>query len=167
MIPGAVRRDEHVRALRKLLKVFNPSALPERVSRALWYHEYVFWTHMIDVRWPLCVTALEALIHTDEGDRPPGKRLGCTEQFVRRLLMLTQFVKGLRWTEQDLRDAYDRRSGLVHGVGRGADALTVEGRRLYLLVENGLRAIILDAIYKPAIAHLFVSKASIRTSLGF
>ncbi len=159
--------DDHVVALRKLLKVFAPSVLPERVSRALWYHEYVFWTQMIDVRWPLCVTALEALIHTDERDRPVRLRLGSTDQFIRRLLMLSQFVKGLTWTEQDLREAYDRRSGLVHGVGKGADALTPEGRRLYLLVENGLRAIILAAIYKQPIADIFASKASIRTGLGF
>lgn len=159
--------DDHVQALRRLLRAFDAAVLPDRVSRSLWYHEYIFWTQMIDVRWPLCVTALEALVHTDEKDRPPGRRLGSTEQFVRRLLKLKEFVKGIAWEEADLREIYDKRSGLVHGVGRGSDALTPESRRMYQLAENALRTIIVDAIYRPAVADMFASKATVRTSLGF
>jgi len=159
--------DEDVAALRSLLTAFRPDALPHRVKRALWYHEYIFWTQMIDVRWPLCVTALEALVHTDDSDVSVRKRMGSTEQFVQRLSHLSQFVPGLTWTTESLRDIYDRRSGLVHGVGRGADAMTPGARRLYLCAEQGLRAILVGSIRKAVIAELFATKASIRTGLGF
>lgn len=158
--------DDHALALRKLLTIFAPDNLPDRVKKALWYHEYVAWTQMIDVRWPLCVTALEALIHTDDTDRPRGKRSGSTRQFVGRLLKLLHFVPELKWSEASLRAVYDRRSGLVHGVGRGADALSQEGKRLYMLAENGLRAVVLAAIRGTGVADIFRSKASIRASLG-
>lgn len=158
--------DDHVDALRELLKIFAPATLPERLARALWYHEYVAWTHMIDVRWPLCVTALEALIHTDDSDRPRRSRSGSTKQFVGRLLKLTTYVSGLGWSEAALRAIYDRRSGLVHGVGRGADALTAEGKRLYMAAENGLRTILLAAVRDSSIADIFRTRASIRAALG-
>lgn len=159
--------DDDVVALRELLAMFDPGILPDRVKRALWYHEYIFWTQMIDVRWPLCITALEALVHTDDKDLPKRDRLGSTEQFVRRLHCLTQYIPGLAWTKQALEEVYDHRSGFVHGVGRGADALSPHRRGLYLTAEAGLRTIIVAAIHKPAVAQIFTSRSSIRTTLGF
>ncbi|MBK9411008.1 MAG: hypothetical protein IPN47_23810 [Gemmatimonadetes bacterium] len=159
--------DDDVVALRTLLKAFDPTALTARVKGALWYHEYIFWTQMIDVRWPLCITALEALVHTDDKDLPKRSRLGSTVQFVRRLRCLSQYVPELTWTQRDLEEAYDHRSGFVHGVGRGADALTPHRRHLYLTVEAGLRAVIRAAILRPVIDQIFSSRSSIRTTLGF
>jgi hypothetical protein len=158
-------RDEDGLALRDLLSSFEPARLPPRLHKALWYHEYLSWIYLVDVRWPLGVTALEALVHTDESDR--SVRLGSTEQFVRRLLKLREFIPSLPWTEQDLSSIYDRRSALVHGVAERTSALEPDDLRLMTLEEEGLRTVLLASIRGPETAAIFETATSVRTYLGF
>jgi hypothetical protein len=159
-------RDEDGHTLRELLKAFTPETLPERITRALWYHEYLCWLYLVDVRWPLGVTALESLVHTNDFTLPRSKRLGSTAQFVMRLMRLRELVPDLRWTTEDLEAIYDRRSALVHGVGKSAGEIPDEDRRLIGLQEEGLRAILLAGITRPNLAAVFNSEDSVRTSLG-
>jgi hypothetical protein len=79
-------RDADIRLLRKLMIYFNPAQLPPRVKAALWMHEYLHWTHPIQMRWPLLVTALESFVHIDERSKAGGRKGGwkSTEQFVNR-----------------------------------------------------------------------------------
>ncbi len=156
-------RDEDAAALSELLHQFQPERLPARVRKALFYHEHVTRTPLIDIRWPLCITALEVLVHTEE---PRSGRMGSTVQFVTRLFRLTQFVSSLGWTARDLETIYALRSGLVHGIGQGADALRPEARRLYMLAEYGLRRIIRSAIARREIAEIFQTATTVRTFLG-
>ena len=109
------------------------------------------------------MTALAALVHTDErGGKGPGKGLGSTAQFTCRLDGLRAVVPDLTWTVDELRAAYDLRSGLAHGTGVSAAALTGEARRLYLLVQNGLRAILKACIRDPAVAARFATDDDMR-----
>lgn len=146
--------DLAVAETRALLAAFAPSTLPARVRRALWYHEYLCWNSLVDIRWPLAVTALEALVHTD--------RARSTDQFARRLAALVTHIPGLVWTESDLRDIYDARSGLVHGAETRIDLLTGPQRSLIEVTEQGLRTIVLAAIREPAVGSMFQDEASIK-----
>ena|SRR5215469_1207228 len=57
--------------LRSLLAKLDLSPMPERASRALWYHEYAIRTYYVEIRWVLVATALEALVHVE---RHPSTR---------------------------------------------------------------------------------------------
>lgn len=158
-------RDDDVITLAELLRVFDATTLTERVARALWYHEFLSWMHFIDVRWPLAVTALEALIHTDEGERPARLRMGSTAQFVQRLSLCRQFIPTLTWDEDALQEIYDRRSGLVHGTAQPIQQLLPDDLGLAHMTEAGLRAMLLEALFNPRVMAMFASDASIRDSL--
>jgi hypothetical protein len=55
-----------------------------RVHRAYWNHEYAMHTYYIDMRWPLVVSGLEALVNVGESN--------VTQQFRLRVLQLaTEF----------------------------------------------------------------------------
>lgn len=159
-------RDEDVEALRGVLKIFAPEVLPERLKKALWYHEYLCWLYFVDVRWPLGVTALEALIHTNDFSLPRPQRMGSTAQFVRRLTRVRELLPSLQWTKADLEAIYDRRSALVHGVGKSAGEIPEEDLGLIRLEEEGLRRILLAGILDPGIAALFRDDSSVRGHLG-
>ena len=158
--------DDDVKELARLLAAFEPKRLPNRVKRALWHHEMCAGLYYVELKLPLFVTGLEALIHTDERGR--GRRaMGSTEQFVQRLLRLRQFVPELHWTERQLSDVYDHRSRLVHGRGGGDAVLNPQGRAVVRALEHGYRAIVRKCIYSQAVADVFASDASIRATLGF
>lgn len=158
--------DEDVVVLQNLLAAFNVDRLPNRVLRALWYHEYIFGARYIEVRFPHLITALEALVHTDERRRS-GTYKGSTDQFVHRLAKLASLVPGLLWTDAELANAYDYRSGLVHGRLPGEAAMQPVARAAYNALENGLRVVLTAAILHPNVADIFRSDSEIRTTLGF
>lgn len=146
--------DDHVAVLQQLLAAFNPDAYPQRVLNALFYHEYVHQLQTIDARWPLAVTGLESLIHTD--------RNHSTRQFVQRLLGLQSTLGVAIANGEDLQAIYDRRSTLAHGQTLGG--LTPENKRLYDLLELLLRTAIKNAILSLAFSDLFRDDARIRAT---
>lgn len=158
-------QDDDLPALRALLAVFDRALLPARVNNALWMHEHVAWTRLMNVRWPLVVTALEALVHTD--DRLTGSRMGATEQFCRRLGKLQDMMRQNLWKPDELAAIYDLRSSFAHGRGGHIDAMNGEPLRLYELAESGLRAVLRTAISETTIADIFRDDTSIRVTLGF
>lgn len=162
-------RDRDVALTKTLLASFEPLALPKRVKTSLLFHEYLHWTRLIQMRWPLLITGLESLVHIDERSKAKGASGGwkSTEQFVRRLSKLQEFVPHLRWTQKDLTAIYELRSAFVHATGGEFDALRGRPARLYRLAERGMRLILQAAILRPAVADLFISDGSIRTALGF
>jgi hypothetical protein len=151
------------------LAAFDPAKLPNRVKASLRMHEYLHWTPAIQMRWPLLVTGLESFVHIDERGKGSGLKGGwkSTDQFVNRLFRLREFVPSLHWSRADLAAIYELRSAFVHGRASGINALRGEPRRLYRVAERGLRFILQAAILKPSVAEIFVSDASIKTTLGF
>jgi hypothetical protein len=165
--------DADVAALGLLMSAFRPQDLPERVKRALWYLEGAFQTHPIDVRWTLVVTALEALVHTDERTKTTGKYgMGNTKQFTHRLTRLKEYLPSLQWSPSSLGDIYEARSGLSHGQGfvRGQPAeswpLPQPVEDLYSIAEGGLRAILGHAILHPEFRAIFSGDESLRLHLA-
>jgi hypothetical protein len=158
--------DDDADELRRLIVAFRPKQLPVRIRRALWYHEYMHWMQLGDVRLPMLATALEALVHTsDRGHR--GKRLGSTDQFVMRLDKLRGLVPGVKWRKSDLDVFYSHRSQLVHGQGAGRLRFSQRGRAVAARLEYGLRFILRESIHSRHVADIFRSDASVRTTLGF
>lgn len=158
-------RDADVVELRDLLTAFRPDQLPDRVKRAMFYHEIAHQIRYIEIRWPLVVTALEALIHTDDRRLPKKRSMGSTKQFTTRLNSLNAYIPALAWTESDLTRIYDYRSASAHGAGLGSEALNPRVMKLYHVVEDGLRAIIIACIKQPAVAAIFASNTSVRSKL--
>jgi len=158
-------QDRDIVQLRKLLHAFKAAELPNRVKNALWMHEHVAWTRLMNIRWPLVVTALEALIHTI--DRGRSRILGSTEQFCQRLEKLQDLIKECLWSADDLSAIYDLRSSFAHGRGGEVDALNGEPLRLYEVAQCGLATILRSCILKQAVADIFRTDSSIRTALHF
>ena len=159
-------KDSDIIALRRLLTAYAKAKLPNRVKNAMWMHEYLAWTRLMNIRWPLVVTALEALVHTEDRSLRRG-RLGSTDQFTRRLSKLQSLMRVSLWTDDDLLGIYEHRSAFAHGVGGKIDALRGDALRLYNAAERGLRAIIARAIEHPPTADIFASDNAIRTTLAF
>jgi len=159
-------RDADIQPIRDLFAAFKPDALPKRVKRALMYHEYAHGLADIDVRWPIIVTAAEALVHTDERKKIFGKGgMAVTEQFVLRLDRLAQRFPAIDWDKDYLRDAYEHRSSFAHGGGLGA--MTEQGSiAMYSRMEKGLREILREAILNPASAAIFANDGDIRAALN-
>jgi hypothetical protein len=144
--------DDNVECLRQLLQSFDRDALPERVLRALFYHEYVHQLFYVDARWPMATTGLESFLHTDQAHS--------TRQFIQRALGLQDALAVRLATEDDLAEIYDRRSALAHGQSFGG--LTDDNRRLYTALEDLLRSAIRRAILDPGFAAIFTDSAAIR-----
>lgn len=71
--------------------------------------------------WTLLATAAEALFHT-EGEKDPknSKRYaGSTQQFVARMLGVTQYIEGLKFLESDLQTYQELEREAVVYVKRG------------------------------------------------
>jgi hypothetical protein len=152
-------RDQDVPQICTLIEAFDPAVLPSRITRAMWYYEYGAWEYFIDVRWVLTVTALEALVHTDDrGIRP---RLGSTAQFVQRLLALQARLGKQLYSQTDLEEIYERRSGLAHGRGFQGSSLT-DVTPSYLIADRSVREILVTAIENTSIARLFESDHAVR-----
>ncbi len=144
--------------LRKLLPwVTNSKLMHGRVQRAYWYHEYAMRSYYMDVRLPLVVTGLEALIS-----------IGTTEmrrQFVNRL---TQVARDLTidLNKDELDDAYTLRSKLAHAEGFLYKLETIlpqsEQRERHEKVESLLRAILMRSLLDDAFGDSFRDDASIK-----
>jgi hypothetical protein len=144
--------DAHIVQLRDLVQQFNVDALPERVIRAFFYHEYIHQLFYVDARWPMAVTGLESLVHTD--------RERSTRQFVARLLGVQRELGVALMSELDLAASYDLRSRLAHGQALGG--LPEPHKLLYAGLEALLRLAVRTAILSPPFAAAFDSDASIR-----
>ena len=118
------------------MRRLNASPLPDRASRALWYHEYAVRTYYVEIRWVLVSTALEALIHV--GKRDSGR------QFKSRVSQLANElgVRGFGVAEAEA--VWSHRSTLAHGQMLGQ--LSEPDRRLYELMEMTLRLAIPHAL---------------------
>lgn len=159
-------RDQDVPTIRALVAVFEPDLLPNRVKRAMMYHEYAHGLRELDVRWPLLVSAAESLVHTDERKKvfgPGGMRV--TDQFVRRLERLAAIIPAIGWTAGFLEEAYEHRSGFAHGRGRGAVS-EAESLAMYSGLESGLRIALRAAMQESGVAKMFASDESIRDNLN-
>lgn len=156
---------DHALQLRPLLAAYNHDQLPERVKSALFYFEYAALTHFIDLRWVALTTACESLVHIDRERDPanPSRYVGSTRVFVTRMFRLAQLVGEAPITEVDLTDMYRQRSALAHG--QDFTGLTPEKRRLYVLHENTLRAILRKTVLDPALAATFRDDTSIQSVL--
>ena len=138
--------------LSSLLRKLDSSPLPDRASRALWYHEYAVRTYYVEIRWVLVATALEALVHVDRHDS--GKQFRC------RVSQLADDlgIVGVGSSEADR--AYGHRSSLAHGqkLGQLSDA----DRLLYEAMETTLRLAILRAIEDDTFAAILRDGAEIK-----
>lgn len=108
---GRNKRDwlssEDAKELCRLMPwVAKEKAMPGRVHRAYWYHEYAMRSYYLDVRWTLVVTGLESLISV-------GKDC-LRKQFCDRAGKLAAELQ-VDLTDNDLQGAYTLRSKLSHG----------------------------------------------------
>jgi hypothetical protein len=120
--------------------------------------------YYVDVRWPLLVTGLEALVHiADERDpRNSTRYAGSTRVFVDRLLALGRADPKLGVGEVELREVYDRRSTLVHGQGFGQ--LNARNKDLYRTTESLLRGVLKKCVLEPTFADTFRSDDALRSA---
>jgi hypothetical protein len=145
--------DSDALALQSLLTRYHTAsaALPPRVRRALWNHEFAAAIQWIDVRWTVIATALESLVHTD--------RSQSTRQFVNRVTALANRV-GVSFSRQDAQDAYDNRSLLAHGQDLSNTDPTTTA--LYCRMEEVLRVAIRTAIEDDNFRDIFLDENRIR-----
>jgi len=138
--------------LRNLLPNLYSSAVPERVSRALWFHEYAVRTYYVELRWTLIATGLEALVHTD--------RHGSTRQFKVRVSQLAKEngIPGMGVSEAEI--AYLHRSTVAHG--QRLEQLSDSDKRLYNAMETTLRLTILRALEDHSFTSVFTDSEEIR-----
>jgi hypothetical protein len=130
------------------------------------YHEYLHGLPDLDIRWPLVVTAVEALVHTDERKKVFGSGgMRITAQFVGRLTNLATKIAGIEWNESYLEEAYEHRSSFAHGGGRG-HLTEAESLRRYRRLESGLRSVLCSAILDANVASIFASDDAIRAALN-
>jgi hypothetical protein len=138
--------------LRDLMGSFRLASLPQRVSNALWYHEFAYRTWYADVRWTLVATALESLLNTD----PTANKL----QFCIRTVSLASDLD-LQFTNDDARTAYQVRSKLAHGEAFLYNLPQAE-LRIYEQMELLLRAAILRSIRDACFARIFKDADTVR-----
>jgi len=143
--------DEAVR-LRELIKRVDSSALPDRASRALWYHEYAARTYYVEVRWNLVSTALEALVHVE--------KFMSTRQFKSRVSQLAQELGVTGFGVAEAERAYDLRSRLAHGQSLGG--ISDPDRALYESMELTLRLAILRSTEDDQFAAILRNDEEIR-----
>lgn len=143
---------QDLETLKTIAHVLDGRLLVGRVWRALWYHEYAARSYEMDVRWPMVVTGLEALLKTERND------LG--NQFRRRTLSMAKELCIVDYTEKDASDAWDMRSGLTHGQNLGK--VTAENLRLYVMIELILRTAALKALREKEFGAIFENDSAIR-----
>jgi len=157
---------DDIPCISKLFAVCTTARLPSRLSSALWYLEVAFRHYYADLRWPLLVTALEALVHIWDEKVKTGKREGrpgTKRVFVGRLLILGLKFPALQIPEDDLNAFYEQRSNLVHG--QSFPDLDVARRSLYDKLESYVRLVLRTAILDPAVQAVFATDAAIKAEL--
>jgi hypothetical protein len=151
--PGWLAVDNAAQ-LRGLLTAYQPDHLPGRVTRAFRLAETMVRARFMEDRLPLVVTGLEALIKV-------GRR-NLTEQFAPRTAALANEF-GIPVSEDQCIDAYDDRSGIVHGAH--VDLMYPADFTQFLvavdLLQQTLRAAVRKAIETPQFRAFFASDAMI------
>ena len=130
----------------------RPSALPTRLSRALWYHEYASRTYYGEIRWIMVCVALESMLHTS--------RKYSARQFIERVSPMSGDL-GVPLTTAEAESAYEMRSHLSHGNAAGK--LLEPDEQVYLKLELVLRAALKEAILNPTFATIFRDENTIRS----
>jgi len=138
--------------LRQCLETLDSNPLPDRASRALWYHEYAVRTYYVEIRWVLVATALEAIVHVDR-DRS-------TQQFKCRVSQLANELGVTGLDISEAQRAYEHRCSLAHGQKLGQ--ISEPDRKLYEAMESTLRLAILRAIEDEQFAALLTNEHEIR-----
>jgi hypothetical protein len=150
---------DDVPLLSRLLQGWNPGTAPARLKAALWYFEMAALAYYSDMRWPLLVTSLESLVRIKDERRADGRVVGSTAAFIERLARIGQAEPALSLPEAELREIYERRSDLVHGLA--LVDLAEPNRSLYRKLENLARGIIRKAILEPDFAAHLASDAAL------
>ena len=131
----------------------------ERLHRAFWNHERAMRTSYIDIRWPIVITGLEALLNI--GKKDPKS------QFCKGARKLAECLK-ISVTEEELNNAYDMRSKLVHAenflFGLGAILPRPEHSPLYEKLEGLLRTAVRTALLDENFGDLFMDDAAVRAN---
>lgn len=137
---------------------------PRRVLNALWHLETVFRNYYIEVRWPLVVTGLESLIHIagERDSRNASRYAGSTRVFVQRLIGIGKARPSIAVSEAALREIYDRRSTLAHGLTFGT--MNEPDKGLYKLAEDLLRNILRNALLDRSFADTFASDSAVQAA---
>jgi len=154
---------EDLPVLRDLLDAFHAGQLPPRLASALWHHEAVARHYFIDLRWPILTTCLEALVKIKDEKLPSGRFAGSTKVFVDRLLVLASLDASLAVTEEELRDMYEQRSLLTHGLA--FVDLSPALKSLYRSQERLVRGIIRKALLDATFRDIFASDANVAAHL--
>jgi len=147
--------------LHDLLDALHARLLPRRIESALWHHEVAARQFFIDLRWPLLITSLEALIRIKDERRQTGQFAGSTQVFVDRLLAIGQMDATLSATEAELRQIYTQRSLVAHGLAFGA--LEPDSQALYRSLERLVRGAIRKALLDDSFRSILSSDENIAT----
>ncbi len=140
--------------LRILLKQFRWSEIPSRVQRAMRLHENAAHREYLEIMWPMIVTAIEALVHTD--------RRHSTSQFVMRTAALATEIGMAGVSEDALNKIYDLRSSYVHGQG-SIKNLKGDELELFDCASAILRGAIRKAIEDTSFRDVFADDDKIRS----
>jgi hypothetical protein len=140
--------------LQALLAAYQPGHLPTRVARALWLCELMVRERYLEDALPLIVAGLEALLKVG--------RNHLTAQFSQRTAGLAADLS-IPLTETIAQDAYNDRSGIVHGALVDLTQLAERNRFINNvdLLQQTLRAAVRNAIQDGAFRALFASDATI------
>jgi hypothetical protein len=147
--------EDDIAALRDLWSRADLSSLPDRLKRALWYHEYAARTNHIAVRWVLLTIGVEALINTRQDD--------VTRQFIVRFSALARKFCGIDISHTRAEKIYDLRSKIAHG--EGLPGLTDPRRQLYSELEAVLRLTLKAGLSDPAAQQLLSSPDEVEQQL--
>jgi hypothetical protein len=127
-----------------------------RVHRAYWYHEYVMRSSVLDIRFPLVATGLEALINTSEN--------GSGAQFHIRVAQLAKAC-GIAFSEAEAKKAWKLRSKLAHAEAFlfGLDTVLPENEHsgLYEKLETILRLTILRCLQDESFGDRFRDRGAV------
>lgn len=128
------------------------STPPDRLRRAMWYHEYAARSFLLEVRTPMCVTGLEALVNTDP--------FHAGRQFRKRIARLAIAVGASPVSQQRARDMYELRSKLVHGESIAGTPYP-DHLNIYMHMEEILRLTLRQSIQDASFASQFTAKATV------
>ncbi len=143
--------------LRKLMPLFSSGKqMHKRVHRAYWNLEHAMRSYFLDIRWPLIVSAFEALMNTEE------EKVGW--QFRERVGQLASDF-GASLSDDELKNAYRLRSKLIHAEGFLFDLVTVlpadKHIPLYEKLESLLRTTLLSCLLDQNFGDFFKDAASV------
>jgi hypothetical protein len=144
--------ESDVNQLQWIYREYINNPFDGTLKNALWYYEYAARTNNFDIRWLLCVIALEGILNTGENQ--------LTKQFTERIPPLCNTVGVDIITKKEANRIYRERSKLAHG--QGFMQLTAENQILYAKLEKLLRHTILKSLIDPHFRKLIVSRSWIK-----